>query len=108
MEQKQIATVLAVVFKTNHGAGQVGRDLHRNFLAIGGGLKFAGHFFDDLAQFQTLELRSAASGLNGGKVEQVFNRVRERTTILGAGFSALAAEPENVEPLTRLALALGL
>ena len=32
----------------------------------------------------------------------------ERSTILGAGFSALAAEPANVEPLTRLALALGL
>ena len=47
-------------------------------------------------------------GLTLDEVEQVFGRVRERTTILGAGFSALAAEPENVEPLTRLALALGL
>ena len=47
-------------------------------------------------------------GLTLGEVEQLFSRVRERTTILGAGFSASAAEPGNVEPLTRLALALGL
>jgi arginase family enzyme len=47
-------------------------------------------------------------GLTLGEVEQLFSRVRERTTILGAGFSASAAEPANVEPLTRLALALGL
>ena len=47
-------------------------------------------------------------GLTLDEVEQLLARVRERSTILGAGFSALAAEPANVEPLTRLALALGL
>jgi hypothetical protein len=47
-------------------------------------------------------------GLTLGEVERLFSRVRQRTTILGAGFSASAAEPANVEPLTRLALALGL
>jgi arginase family enzyme len=47
-------------------------------------------------------------GLTLADAEQLFGRVCERTTILGAGFSALAAEPENVEPLTRLAVALGL
>ena len=47
-------------------------------------------------------------GLTLAESRQLFGQVRERTTILGAGFSALAAEPENVEPLTRLARALGL
>ena len=47
-------------------------------------------------------------GLTLDEVEQLLARVREQSTILGAGFSALAAEPANVEPLTRLALALGL
>jgi arginase family enzyme len=47
-------------------------------------------------------------GLSVDEVEQLLRRVRERTAVLGAGFSGLAAEPENVEPLTRLAAALGL
>ena len=47
-------------------------------------------------------------GLTIDEVEQLFGRVCKQTTILGAGFSAAAAEPTNVEPLTRLALALGL
>jgi arginase len=42
------------------------------------------------------------------EVEQLLRRVRERTTVLGAGFSGAAADQANVEPLTRLALALGL
>jgi arginase len=47
-------------------------------------------------------------GLTLDELEQLFGRICERTTILGAGFSASAAEPANVEPLTRLAAALGL
>jgi arginase len=47
-------------------------------------------------------------GLTLDEVEQLLRRVRERTPVLGAGFSAAAADPANVEPLTRLALALGL
>ena len=47
-------------------------------------------------------------GLTLAEVEELLRRVRERAPVLGAGFSALAAEPANVEPLTRLALALGL
>jgi arginase len=47
-------------------------------------------------------------GLTLAEVEKLLLQVRERTPVLGAGFSGLAAEPENVEPLTRLALALGL
>jgi arginase len=47
-------------------------------------------------------------GLLLDEVEELLQRIRERTSVLGAGFSGLAAEPANVEPLTRLALALGL
>ncbi len=47
-------------------------------------------------------------GLTLEQVEQLLQRVRERTPVLGAGFSGVAADPGNVEPLTRLALALGL
>jgi len=47
-------------------------------------------------------------GLTLVEVEELLRQVRERAPVLGAGFSGLAAEPENVEPLTRLALALGL
>ncbi|HSS81945.1 MAG TPA: arginase family protein [Gaiellaceae bacterium] len=47
-------------------------------------------------------------GLTLTEVEALLLQVRERASVLGAGFSGLAAEQENVEPLTRLALALGL
>jgi arginase family enzyme len=47
-------------------------------------------------------------GLTLVEVERLLRRVRERTSVLGAGFSGLAAEPANVEPLTRLAAALSL
>ena len=49
-----------------------------------------------------------AGGLGLEQVEELLRRVRERTSVLGAGFSGLAAEPANVEPLTRLARALAL
>ena len=55
----------------------------------------------------TRSCRSPA-GLTLAEVEGLLRQVRERAPVLGAGFSGLAAEPENVEPLTRLALALGL
>ena len=47
-------------------------------------------------------------GLTIDEVEELLRQVCERKTILGAGFSGLAAEPANVEPLTRLAASLGL
>ncbi len=47
-------------------------------------------------------------GLTIVEVEELLRRVREQVPVLGAGFSALAADPANVEPLTRLAVALGL
>jgi arginase family enzyme len=47
-------------------------------------------------------------GLTIPEVEDLLQRVRERASILGAGFSALAPEPGNVEPLARFCAALGL
>jgi arginase family enzyme len=47
-------------------------------------------------------------GLTVPEVEDLLQRVRERASILGAGFSALAPEPGNVEPLARFCAALGL
>jgi arginase family enzyme len=47
-------------------------------------------------------------GLTLDEVEDLLQRVRERTPVLGAGFSGLAAEPANVEPLGRLTKALAL
>ena len=41
-------------------------------------------------------------------VERLFDDLRERTTLLGAGFTGLAPAETNVEPLTRLCRALGL
>ncbi len=47
-------------------------------------------------------------GLTLDEVEALLRRVREHGSVLGAGFSGLAAEPANVEPLGRLAKALSL
>jgi len=47
-------------------------------------------------------------GLSVAEVEVLLRRVAERSAVLGAGFSALAAEPANLEPLGRFCAALGL
>ncbi len=47
-------------------------------------------------------------GLTLEEVEELLTRIREGAPVLGAGLSALTAEPDNVEPLTRLCGALGL
>ena len=47
-------------------------------------------------------------GLAIGEAEQLLGQVCARSTILGAGLTGVAAEPANVEPLTRLAHSLGL
>jgi arginase family enzyme len=47
-------------------------------------------------------------GLAIGEAEQLLTQICARSTILGAGLTGVAAEPANVEPLTRLAHSLGL
>jgi arginase family enzyme len=47
-------------------------------------------------------------GLTLDETERVLRRVRDHGAIVGAGFTGLAPDPANVEPLTRLGSALGL
>jgi len=47
-------------------------------------------------------------GVTLEQAEELFRAIRERAPVLGAGLSGLAAEPSNVEPLSRLTAALGL
>jgi arginase family enzyme len=47
-------------------------------------------------------------GLTLDEVDRLLQQVRERTPVLGAGFSGVAADPENVGPLSRFAATLGL
>jgi arginase len=47
-------------------------------------------------------------GLSLAETEELLGRVRERAAILGVGLSGLSPESANVEPLTRLCVALGL
>ena len=47
-------------------------------------------------------------GLKLDEVEAILRQIGEHTSVLGAGLSGVAAEPANVEPLSRLTKALGL
>jgi arginase family enzyme len=47
-------------------------------------------------------------GLTLDEVEAMFRSIRERSPVLGAGFTALAPDKRNVEPVSRLVAALGL
>ena len=47
-------------------------------------------------------------GLALDEVERLFARLRESSTVLGAGLTGLTPAPENVAPLSRLCTALGL
>jgi arginase family enzyme len=47
-------------------------------------------------------------GLRLGEVERLFGELRERSTVVGAGLTGLAPDPENVPKLQQLTKALGL
>jgi arginase len=47
-------------------------------------------------------------GLTLDEAERILRRIADGTKVLGAGFSGASFEPANVEPLSRLAKALGL
>ena len=47
-------------------------------------------------------------GMSLADAEEVLGRIRSETNVLGAGFSGASFEPANVQPLSRLAAALGL
>jgi arginase len=63
---------------------------------------------DALEQGELQAFMPEPGGLTLDEVEALLRRVREHGSVLGAGFSGLAAEPANVEPLGRLTKALGL
>jgi len=63
---------------------------------------------DVLAPVEIRPFMPEPGGLTLAEGEAVLRRIRARAPVLGAGFSGLATEPANVEPLTRLALALSL
>lgn len=46
-------------------------------------------------------------GMAIAEAERLLGRIRERGTLVGAGFSGLAPDPANAEPLERLCAALG-
>jgi arginase len=48
------------------------------------------------------------AGYSLEQTEALFTEIAKRAPVLGAGLSGLAAEPSNVEPLTRLLMALRL
>jgi arginase len=58
---------------------------------------------DDLRPFMP-----EPGGLSLAETKSLLVRIRERTPVLGAGLTGLAAELSNVDPLTRLCAALGL
>ena len=47
-------------------------------------------------------------GLSLPELERLLVEIRGRTNVLGAGLTGLSFEPSNIEPLSRLAAALGL
>jgi arginase len=64
----------------------------------------------DVDSLESSEVRSfmpEPDGLRLREVEELFDDLRRRTTVLGAGLTGLAPDPANVAPLTRLCRALG-
>jgi hypothetical protein len=47
-------------------------------------------------------------GLSVAEAEGILAGIRERTDVLGAGFSGASFEPANIGPMSRLATALAM
>jgi arginase len=63
---------------------------------------------DSVAPGELTVFMPEEGGLRLTEVEQLFADLRERTLVVGAGFTGLAYDEANVEPLTRVAQSLGL
>jgi len=63
---------------------------------------------DALAPAEFASFMPEPGGPSLADAELFLGRVRERTSVLGVGFTGLRAEPENAPKLVRLAAALGL
>jgi arginase family enzyme len=64
--------------------------------------------FDSLAEGEVMAFMPEPGGLSVAEAEEVLVSVRESTSVLGAGLSAMLPEERNVEPASRLTAALGL
>ena len=65
----------------------------------------------DVDVFEASEVASFMPEPGGptlAEIESLFGRIRERGTVVGAGLTGLAPDPENVHKLERLTTALGL
>jgi arginase len=62
---------------------------------------------DSLDSSEVRSFMPEPGGLKVDEVEQLFEDLRGRTTVLGVGLSGLTPDPANVQPLTRLCKALG-
>jgi arginase len=74
----------------------------------GTGCAYVAFDCDALEEDEIASFMPEAGGLTLDEAEAFLAQVRDRTSILGVGFSGLRAEPENVPRLNRLAAALGL
>jgi arginase family enzyme len=63
---------------------------------------------DSLDATEVTPFMPEPGGLTVAQAERLLETVRGRAEVLGVGFSGLAPEPRNVEPLTRLCAALGI
>ena len=63
---------------------------------------------DSLDPGQITPFMPEPDGLTLGEVESLFSGLRERSTVVGAGLTGLAPDPDNVARLERLTHALGL
>jgi arginase family enzyme len=64
--------------------------------------------FDALTEDEVAPFMPEPGGLSLAEAEEVLASVREQTTVLGAGLSALLPDERNLEPARRLTAALGL
>jgi arginase family enzyme len=63
--------------------------------------------FDAFDESEAVSFMPEPDGLRVAEVEQLLASVRERTSVLGLGFSGLLAREENLGPISRLTAAVG-
>jgi arginase len=88
-------------------------EVHTGELALEGALSGVDSLYvafdvDALDEQEAASWLPERAGLSLGEAEQLLRKARQLADVVGAGFSGAADEPRNVEPLMRLAAALGL
>ncbi len=63
---------------------------------------------DSLEPGEVVSFMPEPDGIPLAEAEAILADLRDRATVLGAGFSGLRPDPANLEPVTRLCTALGL